>query len=77
VHVPALLLFGGLDTRVPPSAHASRIMVADPTATVVIVPNLDHEGFIAKTGGRDEVPLLDRIPPRAIEPTIDWILARR
>ena len=77
VHVPTLLLFGGLDTRVPPSAHAPRIVAADPSATVVIVPNVDHEGFIAKTGGRDEVPLLDRIPPRAIEPTIDWILARR
>lgn len=77
VRVPALLLFGGLDTRVPPAAHARRIVAADPSATVVIVPNVDHEGFIAKTGGRDEVPLLDRIPPRAIEPTIDWILARR
>jgi hypothetical protein len=44
---------------------------------VVIVPNVDHEGFIAKTGGRDEVPFLDRIPPHAVEPTIDWILARR
>jgi pimeloyl-ACP methyl ester carboxylesterase len=77
VRVPALLLFGSLDTRVPPSAHAPRIVAADPSATVVIVPNVDHEGFIAKTGGRDEVPLLDRIPPRAIEPTIDWILARR
>jgi pimeloyl-ACP methyl ester carboxylesterase len=77
VHVPALLLFGALDTRVPPSAHAARIVAADPSATVVIVPNVDHEGFIAKTGGRDEVPLLDRIPPRAVEPTIDWILARR
>jgi len=77
VHAPALLLFGSLDTRVPPSAHAARIVAADPSATVVIVPNVDHEGFIAKTGGRDEVPLLDRIPPRAIEPTIDWILARR
>jgi pimeloyl-ACP methyl ester carboxylesterase len=77
VHVPTLLLFGSLDTRVPPSAHAARIVAADPSATVVIVPHIDHEGFIAKTGGRDEVPLLDRIPPRAIEPTIDWILARR
>ena len=77
VHVPARLLFGGLDTRVPPSAHAPRIMLADPSATVVIVPNVDHEGFIAKTGGRDEVPLLDRIPPRAMDTTIDWILARR
>ena len=77
VRVPALLLFGSLDTRVPPAVHAARIAAADPSATVVIVPNVDHEGFIAKTGGRDEVPLLDRIPPRAIEPTIDWILARR
>jgi pimeloyl-ACP methyl ester carboxylesterase len=77
VHAPALLLFGSLDTRVPPSAHAARIVAADPSATVVIVPNVDNEGFIAKTGGRDEVPLLDRIPPRAMEPTIDWILARR
>jgi hypothetical protein len=43
----------------------------------VIVPGVDHEGFIAKTGGGDEFPLLDRIPPRAFEPTIDWVLARR
>jgi pimeloyl-ACP methyl ester carboxylesterase len=77
VRVPTLLLFGGLDTRVPPSEHAHRIVAADPSATVVIVPNIDHEGFIAKTGGRDEFPLLDRIAPRAFEPTIDWILARR
>jgi dipeptidyl aminopeptidase/acylaminoacyl peptidase len=28
-------------------------------------------------GWSDEVPFLDRIPPHAIEPTIDWILARR
>ena len=61
----------------PPAAHAARIVAADPAATVVIVPNVDHEGFIAKTGGRDEVPLLDRIPPRAMDTTIDWILARR
>ncbi|HYS52489.1 MAG TPA: alpha/beta fold hydrolase [Thermoanaerobaculia bacterium] len=77
VHIPTLLLFGSLDTRVPPSEHAPRIAAANPAAKIVIVPNVDHEGFIAKTGGRDEVPLLDRIPPRAIEPTIDWILARR
>ncbi len=76
VSVPALLLFGGLDTGVPPSEHATRIAAADPRAKVVIVPNVDHEGFIARTGGRDEVPRLDRIPPRAFEPTINWILAR-
>jgi uncharacterized protein len=77
VTVPTLFLFGGLDTRVPPSEHARRISAAIPPAKVIIVPNVDHEGFIATTGGRDEVPLLDRIPPRAFEPTIDWILARR
>ena len=75
VKAPALLLFGGLDTRVPPAEHAQRIAAADRTAKVVIVPNVDHEGFVARTGGRDEVPFLDRIPPKAIEPTIDWILA--
>ena len=57
--------------------HAQRIAAVNPAAKVVIIPNVDHEGFVAKTGGRDEVPLLDRIPPRAIEPTIDWILALR
>ena len=77
VRIPTLLLFGSLDTRIPPSEHAQRIAAANPSAKVVIIPNVDHEGFVAKTGGRDEVPLLDRIPPRAIEPTIDWILARR
>ncbi len=75
VTVPALLLFGSLDTRVPPSEHAQRIAAADHWAKVLLVPNVDHEGFVARTGGRDEVPLLDHIPPRAIEPTIDWILA--
>ncbi len=75
VTVPALLLFGDLDTRVPPSEHARRISEADPKAKIIIVPNVDHEGFIARTGGRDEVPLLDRIPPKAFEPMIDWILA--
>ena len=77
VRVPALLLFGSLDTRVPPAEHASRILAADPSATLMIVANVDHEGFLAKTGGRDEVPSLDRLPPRAVEPAIDWILARR
>ena len=77
VRVPTLLLYGSLDTRVPPSAHAQRIVAANPSSNVMIVPGVDHEGFIARTGGRDEVPLLDRIPPHAIEPTIDWILARR
>ena len=77
VTVPALLLFGSLDTRVPPSEHAQRIAAVDHSAKVLLIPNVDHEGFVARTGGRDEVPLLDHIPPRAIEPTIDWILALR
>ena len=75
VRVPALLLFGGLDTRVPPSEHAKLIAAADPGATFMVIPNVDHEGFLARTGGRDEVPLLDRMPPRGFEPIIDWILA--
>lgn len=77
VRAPTLLLFGSLDTRVPPSEHAARITAAHPKATVMIVAKVDHEGFVARTGGRDEVPLLDRIPPRAIERTIDWVLALR
>jgi pimeloyl-ACP methyl ester carboxylesterase len=77
VRVPVLLLFGSLDTRVPPAEHAQKIAAAIPSATLAIVPGVDHEGFIAKTGGRDEVPQLDRIPARAFDPAIDWILARR
>jgi pimeloyl-ACP methyl ester carboxylesterase len=73
VHVPALMMFGERDTRVPPSEHVKRI--ATSKAKVVIVPKIDHEGFIAVTGGRDEVPRLDRIPPRAMEPAIQWIRA--
>ncbi|HEY8850335.1 MAG TPA: hypothetical protein VIO12_13630 [Thermoanaerobaculia bacterium] len=53
------------------------VAAANPRAKIVIIPAIDHEGFVAKTGGRDEVPRLDRIPPRAFEPTIDWILAQR
>src|SRR2546430_10166625 len=45
VHVLALLLFGSLDTRIPPSEHAQRIAAANPAAKVVIIPNVDHEGF--------------------------------
>jgi pimeloyl-ACP methyl ester carboxylesterase len=77
VHVPSLVLFGERDTRIPPATHARLIAAADPRAKIVIVPGIDHEGFMARTGGRDEVPSLDRIPPRAFEPTIDWILAQR
>jgi uncharacterized protein len=77
VRVPSLILFGERDTRVPPTAHARLLAAANPRAKIVIVPAIDHEGFVAKTGGRDEVPGLDRIPPRTFEPTIDWILAQR
>ena len=77
VRVPSLVLFGERDTRVPPAAHARRIATANPRAKIVIVPAIDHEGFVAKTGGRDEVPHLDRFPPRCFEPIIDWILAQR
>jgi pimeloyl-ACP methyl ester carboxylesterase len=42
---------------------------------IVIVPRIDHEGFVARTGGGDEVLRLDRLPPRAVEPAIDWIVA--
>jgi pimeloyl-ACP methyl ester carboxylesterase len=35
VAVPALLLFGTLDTRVPPAEHAQRIAAADRTAKVL------------------------------------------
>ena len=71
VQVPALIMFGERDTRVPPSEHVKRI--ANPKAKVVIVPKIDHEGFIAVTGGRDEVPRLDRIPPKAMDAAIQWI----
>ena len=71
VKVPALMMFGERDTRVPPAEHVKRI--ATSKAKVVIIPKIDHEGFIAVTGGRDEVPRLDRIPPRAMEPAIQWI----
>lgn len=77
VRVPSLVLFGERDTRIPPATHARLIAAANPRAKIVIIPTIDHEGFVAKTGGRDEVPSLDRIPPRAFEPTIDWILAQR
>jgi uncharacterized protein len=76
-HVPALLLFGERDTRVPPAEHARRLSAVNGQAKVVIISRIDHEGFLAHTGGRDEVPRLDRIPPRAMEPAIDWILSIR
>jgi pimeloyl-ACP methyl ester carboxylesterase len=70
VRVPALMLFGERDTRVPPREHAPLAK----KATVVIVPKIDHEGFVAVTGGQTEVPSLDRIPSRAMEPAIEWVL---
>lgn len=76
VEVPVLLIFGERDTSVPASDHMKILAAAVPRARIVIVRDMDHEGFIAVTGGRDEVPRLNRIPPRAMEPTIDWILAR-
>ncbi len=76
LHMPVLFIFGEHDTRMPRD-HWKILSAAVPGAKIAIVPDVDHEGFVAVTGGRDEVPRLDRIPPRAMEPTIDWILALR
>jgi pimeloyl-ACP methyl ester carboxylesterase len=74
VRVPSLMLYGERDTRVPPKEHAR--LVTNAHSKVVIVPQIDHEGLVAVTGGSAEVPLLDRMPVRAMESTIDWILGR-
>ena len=75
VNIPSLFLFGERDTRVPPREHAK--LVPNRDAKIIVVPQIDHEGFLAVTGGRDEVPRLDRLPPRAMETVIDWILEKR
>lgn len=55
---PVLAVYGGLDTTVPADLNApllQRRLSGNPDATVIILPNANHQMLIAQTGGDAEL----------------------
>lgn len=79
--VPMLVLYGELDTVVPPKVHKARMEQAVREAgkhdvTIREFARANHGFFEAITGGRQEQPNLGNFVAGYFEVRTDWVLAR-
>ncbi|WP_310542032.1 alpha/beta hydrolase [Phenylobacterium sp.] len=73
---PALVLLAEKDLQTPPRAHAAALRAANPAATVVTLPGLNHLLQPAVTGAPSEYREIETsLDPSAIDVVCDWISA--
>jgi pimeloyl-ACP methyl ester carboxylesterase len=76
VRAPVLAIFGGKDNIVPVEPNA-RILLgligSNPASEVVILPDDNHLGMLARTGLRAEYGRLDHIDPAYFDTIDDWL----
>jgi uncharacterized protein len=81
LRVPMLVLYGDLDTIVPPRVHRQRMEEAVRAAsganvTILEFARANHGFFEAITGGRAEQPRLSAFVDGYFAARTDWVLAR-
>lgn len=80
LEVPMLVLYGGLDSIVPPRVHRKRMEQALQAAgrhdvTIKVFEKANHSFFEALTGGRLEQPRLTSFVDGYFEERTSWVLA--
>lgn len=77
LRIPALALYGDLDTQTPPGDHAPllrRVWTAHPDAMVRVLPGLNHFPQHARSGLPAEIPEIDEtMAVDALDAIADWI----
>ncbi len=77
---PVLLFFGELDANVPPAESWPPIerglrAAGNSRVTHYVIPRANHVLLLAKTGGRDEYPGLNRFAPGYFDRMAEWLAA--
>ena len=73
---PALVVLAGADLQTPLRAHAAALTAANPAASVVILPGLNHLLQPAVTGAPSEYREIETsLDPAVIAVVCDWIAA--
>ncbi|CAN5727847.1 alpha/beta hydrolase [soil metagenome] len=73
---PALVVLAGKDLQTPPRAHAAALKAANPAATMVTLPGLNHLLQPAVTGAPSEYREIETsLDPAVIAVVCDWIAA--
>lgn len=73
---PALVILAEKDLQTPPRAHGAALAAANPAATVVTLPGLNHLLQPAVTGAPSEYREIETsLDPSAIKTVCDWIAA--
>ena len=74
---PALAVFAGRDLQTPPHHHLPNVrkaLAANPRASLVVLPDLNHFLQTARTGAVSEYGDIDEtLAPEVIDTVCDWI----
>jgi pimeloyl-ACP methyl ester carboxylesterase len=80
LRIPVLAVFGGKDLIVPAEpnrALVARALAANPGASTVLIPDVNHVGMTARAGTFAEYGTLDRYDPAYFRSFGDWLEGMR